>query len=68
MEIDTKTNDKIPNLTVKGQNDRKIEIHIAIKSTLGDLLQRIDDLTKDKESWTHYTDGENRQGQEVDSF
>ena len=54
MEIDTKTNDKIYNLTVKGQNDRKIEIQIATKSTLDDLLQRIDDLTKDKESCTYY--------------
>ena len=60
MEIDTKTNDKIYNLTVKGQNDRKIEIQIATKSTLGDLLQRIDDLTKNKESWTHYTVGNTR--------
>jgi len=30
------------------------------KSTLGDLLQRIDDLTKAKESWTHYTVGNTR--------
>ena len=60
MEVDTQTNDKTYNLTVKGQNDRNIEIHIATKLTLGDLLQRIDDLTKDKESWTHYTVGNTR--------
>ena len=60
MEVDTKTNDKTYNLIVKGQNDRNIEIHIATKLTLGDLLQRIDDLTKDKESWTHYTVGNTR--------
>ena len=60
MEVDTMTNDKTFNLKVKGQNDRNIEIHIATKLTLGDLLQRIDDLTKDKESWTHYTVGNTR--------
>jgi hypothetical protein len=60
MEVDTQTNDKTYNLTVKGQNDRNIEIHIASKLTVGDLLQRIDDLTKDKESWTHYTVGNTR--------
>ena len=60
MEIDTETNEKIYNLLLKGQNDRKIEIQIETKSTLGDLLQRIDDLTKDRESWTHYTVGNTR--------
>ena len=60
MEADTKTIDTIYILTVKGQNDRNIEIKIATKSTLRDLLQRIDDLTKDKESWTHYTVGNTR--------
>jgi len=60
MEVDTKTNDRIVNLKLKGQNDRNIEIQITTKSTLGDLLQRVDDLTKDKESWTHYTVGNTR--------
>ena len=54
------TNDKIYKLIVKGQNDRKIEIQIASKLTIGDFLQRIDDLTKNKESWTHYTVGNTR--------
>ena len=60
MEDDTKTSEKIYKLTFKGQNDRKIEINITAKSTLGDLLKRIDDLTKDKEGWTHYTVGNTR--------
>ena len=60
MEVDTQTSDKTYNLTVKGQNDRKIEIKIATKSTLGDLLHQIDNLTKDKESWTHYAVGNTR--------
>ena len=58
--MDTETNDKIYNLKLKGQNDRNIEIQMETKSTLGDLLQRIDDLTKDRESWTHYTVGNTR--------
>ena len=60
MEVDKKLNDKIWKLIVKGQNDRKIEIQIASKLTIGDFLQRIDDLTKNKESWTHYTVGNTR--------
>ena len=60
MEVDTKANDKIQldriyKLIIKGQNDRNLEINIASKLTLGDLLRRIDDLTKDREGWTHYT-------------
>ena len=60
MEVDTKTNDKIFNLTVKGQNDRNMNIKMVAKLTLLALLQHIDDLTKNKESWTHYTVGNTR--------
>jgi len=60
MEDDTKVNDKIYKLIVKGQNDRNLEIKMAAKQTLGDFLQRIDDLTKDKEAWIHYTVGNTR--------
>ena len=60
MKIDTEKNDKIYNLKLQCQNDRDIEIQMESKSTLGDLLQRIDDLTKVKESWTHYTVGNTR--------
>ena len=60
MEVDTKTNDKIYKLILKGQNDRYIEIQVATRLTVVDLLQRIDDMTKDKEPWTHYTVGNTR--------
>ena len=60
MEVDTKTNDKIFNLTIKGQNDRNMNIKMVAKLTLLALLQHIDDLTKNKESWTHYTVGNTR--------
>ena len=53
MEVDTQTNDKTFTLKVKGQNDRNIEIHIATKLTLGDLLQRIENaLITDKYNMT----------------
>ena len=54
------TSEKIYKLTAKGQNDRKLEINITAKSTLCDLLQCIDGLTKDREGWTHYTVGNTR--------
>lgn len=60
MEVDKNSNDKIINLKLKGQNERIIEIQIASKLTMGDLLRRIDDSTKDKESWTHYEVGNTR--------
>ena len=59
MEVDTKTNG-IYKLTVKGQNDRKLEIKIAVKAILGDLLKRIDEITKDRDGWTHYQVGNTR--------
>ena len=60
MEIDAKTGENVYKLNVKGQNDRKMEINMTAKSTLGDLLQCIDDQTKDKEGWTHYKVGNTR--------
>ena len=60
MEVDTKINDMIYKLILKGQNDRHIEIQVAAKLTVGDLIQRIDDMTKGKESWTHNTVGNTR--------
>merc|ERR1719270_2405068 len=60
MEVDIETNAKNYNLKLRGEHERIIEIQIASKLTVGDLLQRVDDLTKDKESWTHYTVGNTR--------
>ena len=60
MEADTNSSEIIYKLTAKGQNDRKIDITITAKSTLGDLLKCIDNQTKDKEGWTHYTVGNTR--------
>jgi len=60
MIVDTNVNDGFYNLTIKGQNDRNLEIQITTKSTLSDLLIVIDELTKDKESWIHYTVGNTR--------
>ena len=46
-----KTQNKTYKLTFKAQNDRKMELDLQPKVSLSELLNIIDEMTKDKEGW-----------------
>ena len=55
-----KTQNKTYKLTFKAQNDRKMELDLQPKVSLSELLNIIDEMTKDKEGWEHYTNSNTR--------